>query len=688
MVCLEGRMPTPKPGFWHDPRADFDVMFPCEPPEACTGRDLYGPDVQAPCGLVAYENSSDAAVHAMCGTHDPVILSAEAGCETGFRGARCSKCDIGFYRLNGICEVCPKTRWIMLLVVSITLVVVAAAAAFIVRSGISLAPLTIGLDYFQTLSRISSIRADWSPVSEGMLSITRVFELDVEMTAPECFVNTSFTQTWTAVMAMPFLLTGLLTTAHILLFLGSIIQAKPIRVPVRDAHNSRNGGRGRGADGEVGVRHVQDPPDPPIAVRTMSRPAVGTSGRDAMSPQSAAKMRTRRLTSWEIAKLAALLNARRLGAELLLLFQVLYVQLSVKALTAIDCTTLPNGKQALDASPDMICWQGEHVELAGRAGIAIAGYLLGIPILFTVVLNRLVRMRRRLRARHAEMEGATGQPKTSHRLPDSLQRFAVQYLQANNLERSVETIEQVASSLFKRFHAENTRWILVIMLRKVLLAAATVLSSSRPGVQLALFAGVLFCAMLAQIHVSPYAPLEPQVPDAVHSRTGGRLSFIKRARRMKREKNLALARRRGHFGHNLLATLRKSVKNPNTMEQTSIVASVAVVLSAMLYYTGSISAKDGYPLNSSAMILLDVTFVFIVATVSLYMLALLAFPILTVCLPKTLGRCGTKPVDIRPTRAPPRGRASTRRGMQGAPVTNPDRSTAGVVLSNPLFSAT
>lgn len=664
MVCREGRMPTPEAGFWHDPRDDFDVMFPCEPPEACTGRDLYGTEVHAPCGLVAAENSSDAAVHAVCGTHDPLILDAEEGCATGFRGTRCSMCDTGFYRLNGICEQCPETEWIMVLLVGITLVVVAAAAAFIVRSGISLAPLTIGMDYFQTLSRISSIRADWSSVSEDMLSLTRVFELDVEMTAPECFVETSFTQTWTAVMAMPFLLTGLLVTAHILLFLISVARTKSIRVPVADIRSSEEKSGSQGAG--VGVDMVQIVEAPR---RTQSRPGsvANSPSRIAPVPPGVTDTRNRRLTRWEIAKLAALLNARRLGAELLLLLQVLYVQLSVKVLTAIDCTILPNGQQALDASPDIICWQGEHTQLAARAGIAIAGYVLGIPMLFAAVLSRLVRLRRRLRARYAGNEGAAGLPKISHRLPASLRQFAVHYMQQDQLERRTESTEQVASSLFKRFRAENTRWILIIVLRKVLLAAVTVLSSSRPGVQLALFAGVLFCAMLAQIHKSPYARLDPNVPDAVHLRTNGGLSTLKPLRKLRGKKAPVSAGRggvgRGGVGRSFRATAREAVKDPNVMEQTSIVASLAVVLAAMLYYTGSTAAKDGHPLDPNAVVLLDVTLVAVVAAVSLYMVALLVFPLLTICVQRVQGRHVKKRVGSNFGVETPPGCRSPRQGQ-------------------------
>lgn len=674
MVCAEGRMPTPEAGFWHDPRGEFDVMFPCEPPEACSGRDLYGPDVHAPCGLAAYENGSTAAVHRVCGTPDPLILPAEAGCETGFRGIRCSMCDSGFYRLNGFCEVCPETRWIMLVVVGVALVVVAAAAAFVVRSGISLAPLTIGMDYFQTLSRISTVRADWTPMSQDMLSLTRVFELDVEMTAPECFVETSFTQTWTAVMAMPFVLTALLVATHVLLFLASSIRTDQIRVPVNRASPETGQRAPQEHASARGWPRVVDSTGP-----SRRNGSGAGSGPAAEVIPSASYMR--RLSKWETAGLAARLHARRLGAELLLLLQVLYVQLSVKALTAIDCTSLPNGQQALDASPDIICWQGEHAALVGRASVAIAGYVLGIPLLFAVVLGRLMRLRQRLRARHAAIASAAGQPKLSHRLPGSLQIFAVQYFQQSSLERRVESIEQVASSLFKRFGAEHTQWILVIMLRKVLLAAATVLSSSRPGVQLALFAGVLFCAMLAQIRKSPYARLSPRAPDAVHMRGQGKISWIKRARNMRGRKTLVAARRHS-VGRSIQSTLREAARDPNVMEQTSIIASLAVVLAAMLYYAGSTAAADGYPLDPRAMILLDFTLIAIVASVSLYMLALLVFPLLTVCIHRARGRRAKQRIPA--AKAATAGSRGGRRPGSSA-AGGPSQGDLAFAISNPLF---
>lgn len=161
---------------------------------------------------------------------------------------------------------------------------------------------------------------------------------------------------------------------------------------------------------------------------------------------------------------------RRQGAldsfisHLLLLGQLMYMILVQKAVEAVDCVTLPNGKQVLEASPDMECWSGKHALLAAGGVLAILVYVVGIPAGFCAALRRLRRA---------------------------------------TLGKDHERWLRITDPL----RDETRDWVLVVMLRKLLLSAGVALNSSRPAFQLLISSAVLALALALQSRYRPYRSL-------------------------------------------------------------------------------------------------------------------------------------------------------------------------------------
>ncbi|MDP2324443.1 MAG: hypothetical protein Q8N51_10480, partial [Gammaproteobacteria bacterium] len=126
--------------------------------------------------------------------------------------------------------------------------------------------------------------------------------------------------------------------------------------------------------------------------------------------------------------------------------QLGYMVLVLKALAAIDCMRLPDGRYVLEANPQMECWTSEeHMPLMVGGGVAIAVYVIGILVVFNAAILA------------AQKEAGSGA---------RLGRTAFW--------------QQSTTVLSARFVPEHPRWVLIIMTRKMLIAAGVVMQSGRP----------------------------------------------------------------------------------------------------------------------------------------------------------------------------------------------------------------
>lgn len=555
-TCPQGRLPEVIEGFWHDPRTTSALtpVLPCQPADACVGGALFG-NSTARCSLLWLEAAGGG------GSSDPgcAPLDASVLCAQGYAGARCSSCVKGFYRLNGACARCSPQHGLVVGGMVAGVVAAGVLLVVVIRSGMSLAPLTIGMDYFQVLARVASVRARWSGRAVSLLRWSSAFELDVELLAPECFVKADFFNVWTSMMAMPLVAGAGLVIVHVILSLRGEL-AERIRVG--------NGCRRRQAWREI----VED-------------------------------------------------QTRRLLSEILLLLQVVYVQLSVRALSALDCTPLADGTAVLDASPNVRCWEGPHKALIPRAIVAIAVYVLGVPLLFALVLRWVRKTARKEGGARsaaekgvaAELGGGSGEPLPAQRAarrswhhgslsssgatpassdgPTSTELRRVQQLAEYRVDRRPDPNQTVSTAaanvLSGRFTPEHRWWILVLMARKVALAVVTVYSSTRPGLQLSGFAVVLMLSLFAHIRSQPYSLDQ----DRKGSRTRLRMLSV--------------------------------LNNPNVMEDACLGASLAVVAAAQVYYTSWASGLEGYPVPSQGLLGVDACLGVVVAVSTMFVFALL-----------------------------------------------------------------
>jgi cysteine-rich repeat protein len=126
-------------------------------------------------------------------------------CTLGYEGIRCSQCLRGkYYRVNGECIECPQNPELILAAFLVGVVFVCIGAYEMNRRQLNLAFLAVGIDYFQVLSLFSNVKVKWPAFLKEIFRILSVFNLNLDLTAPECWAEgITFSARWYATIAMP-----------------------------------------------------------------------------------------------------------------------------------------------------------------------------------------------------------------------------------------------------------------------------------------------------------------------------------------------------------------------------------------------------------------------------------------------------------------------------------------------------
>jgi len=181
---------TSKPGFWRSETANpselcpaehrnvqfrpiCPVFSPCEPPGSCLGNNV---------------------------------------CAEGYEGARCAQCIKGkYYRVNGECIKCPDSPMAVIIIFILLAMSALGVSWALTKYNITIALISIGIDYAQVVSIFSRTRIRWPPIVKQLFLILSAFNVNLELAAPECLLeNVTFYNKWLAIEMLPLLAIGFL----------------------------------------------------------------------------------------------------------------------------------------------------------------------------------------------------------------------------------------------------------------------------------------------------------------------------------------------------------------------------------------------------------------------------------------------------------------------------------------------
>ena len=163
-------------------------MLPCEPSSACTGNNT---------------------------------------CKYGYDGYRCKDCLKGeFYRVAGECIRCPQMAEVYIALFCVGIVLLCICGYILNRKKMHLAFISIGVDYMQVLAIFSRSKVRWPAFIRDMFRLMSMFNLNIDITAPECAIpDVSYAQKWFVIEALPLCIGGLLFVVYIaILFYNSVVK--------------------------------------------------------------------------------------------------------------------------------------------------------------------------------------------------------------------------------------------------------------------------------------------------------------------------------------------------------------------------------------------------------------------------------------------------------------------------------
>merc|ERR1712166_628569 len=123
---------------------------------------------------------------------------------------RCSQCNPGtHFRLDGVCEPCPETPWLIPLMLVCGAIFGTAMMIMMRRLNVNTTIINIGIDYFQVVSLFARSKAQWPNDFKLVLKWFAIFQFDIDLAAPEClpFVEgwVTFERKWWVKVSIPFI---------------------------------------------------------------------------------------------------------------------------------------------------------------------------------------------------------------------------------------------------------------------------------------------------------------------------------------------------------------------------------------------------------------------------------------------------------------------------------------------------
>ena len=125
-------------------------------------------------------------------------------CAANYQGERCQDCAARFYRVNGECIKCPDSPMAVIIVFVLLALLALASSWALTKYNVTISLIAIGIDYAQVVSIFSRTKIRWPAVVKQIFQILSAFNVNLELAAPECLLETvTFYNKWLAIEMLP-----------------------------------------------------------------------------------------------------------------------------------------------------------------------------------------------------------------------------------------------------------------------------------------------------------------------------------------------------------------------------------------------------------------------------------------------------------------------------------------------------
>ena len=173
-------------------RPSCTYILSCEPAEACEAANV--------CRIVAE------------GTKDPITNReieargySNTSISTGKFVERCSACAIGYFRVGGLCEQCPKNIGVIAVIFVLGIVLACVGAYILHLYQVNLAMAAIGVDYAQVMSMFLKSDIRWPGEIRVLFRLLSSLNFDLDIASPECLLRDIYRYDlkWYGIMCLP-----------------------------------------------------------------------------------------------------------------------------------------------------------------------------------------------------------------------------------------------------------------------------------------------------------------------------------------------------------------------------------------------------------------------------------------------------------------------------------------------------
>jgi hypothetical protein len=144
---------------------------------------------------------------------------------------KCELCSVGtHYRIDNKCESCPGDPVLLAVFIILGILCFVLFAYWLSRRNFNLAFLSIGVDYFQVVALFTAANVKWPEALIGLLRYMRLFTIDIDVLAPECFtvISIDYEVKWWLTMLAPIGALALLTIGFLIAEAAASCQQKKV----------------------------------------------------------------------------------------------------------------------------------------------------------------------------------------------------------------------------------------------------------------------------------------------------------------------------------------------------------------------------------------------------------------------------------------------------------------------------
>ena len=156
-------------------RTKCQYVLTCEPAEACEANNI--------CSVIG-EGAIDPLTNKTMDPHGYANVTMG-----GKPVSRCSACALGYFRVGGLCEVCPKDILTIALIFLGGVVSLCVVGYFLHMYRVNLAMAAIGIDYAQVMSMFLKSEIRWPAPIRTLFRILSSLNFDLDIASPECLME-------------------------------------------------------------------------------------------------------------------------------------------------------------------------------------------------------------------------------------------------------------------------------------------------------------------------------------------------------------------------------------------------------------------------------------------------------------------------------------------------------------------